>query len=360
MAAHCSGDNCAGKEIVPGARSCVVSLDGLGISLKLDIPYNELAQGTVYEVPAAQDPGTDLALATELDTHRQFRLSSIPIPEGAEKQAKSELKTIRLFFPQICSVRIRICMAAWLGTLCDVDDLIEAMGPSDAASAISGSLAILQDEVGNGVEANRISTLGKVLYAVQIFRDHCSRYLDKDEVKDFLNEVCSVFKGFSWELELREKALASDLETYINIRMRTVGVAPFFSLIKSEYSPGYHAEELLEMQRDIYTAVGLQNDLIGLEKDIQTGEAMNAVIYAMKSTRQKEGHDVGIGLPGAVSLVCELHNTAITRALKRHDHLISTPECPPSSGIIIANAMLLCTATHLEWCVSTKQYRGRC
>ncbi|CAG8888275.1 unnamed protein product [Penicillium egyptiacum] len=164
-------------------------------------------------------------------------------------------------------------MAAWVGTLCDVDDLIEAMSPSDAASAISGSLAILQDEVGNSMEASGISSIKKVINAMQMFRDHCRRYLSKPEAKDFFDEVCTAFEGFSFELELRQKALASSLETYIDIRTRTIGVAPFFNLIKSEYSPGYHVDDSLEMQRDVYTVVGLQNDLIGLEKDIETGGA---------------------------------------------------------------------------------------
>ena len=63
------------------------------------------------------------------------------------------------------------------------------------------------------------------------------------------------------------------------IRTRTIGIAPLFSLIRSEILPSNHyTGDLQAMQKALNTAAGFQNDLIGLERDIEGSESINAVL----------------------------------------------------------------------------------
>ena len=53
---------------------------------------------------------------------------------------------IILSFPDIRATNIRICMAAWLGKLCSVDDLVEDMMPNEASAILHHSIQALREE----------------------------------------------------------------------------------------------------------------------------------------------------------------------------------------------------------------------
>lgn len=95
-----------------------------------------------------------------LSIHGRFRIAiqewSKRQNEELLEQAIGEVKTIGLFFPDIRAEHVRICMAAWLGVLCTVDDLLELMSPHEAEKAIQVTIAALQ---GNE-ESNDRSKLG--------------------------------------------------------------------------------------------------------------------------------------------------------------------------------------------------------
>lgn len=85
--------------------------------------------------------------------------------ENLWKQAVEEVKTISLFFPDVRAEQVRVCMAAWLGVLCTVDDLLEVMVPNEAENAIQESISILQ---GNDKDNERGGLKKKLGFGGQI------------------------------------------------------------------------------------------------------------------------------------------------------------------------------------------------
>lgn len=81
--------------------------------------------------------------------HREFR-TSLSSEKCCNKNflqvAKAEIETVSLLFPSVNASRIRICMAAWLAALCDIDDLIEAMCAEDAEASVSRAIGSLKGE----------------------------------------------------------------------------------------------------------------------------------------------------------------------------------------------------------------------
>lgn len=201
-----------------------------------------------------------------------------------------------------------------------------------------------------------VSTKGDVCFLMSLFQKHCCQYLSDAAVKDFFREICTVFRGFLQENQVRQGYLKRDLKNYMEIRTRTIGVAPFFSLIKSDlFPPGYCSDNILAMQKVLNVAVGLQNDLVGLEKDIDKKESMNAVLVSMEEPWGKEEAQ-GTKLADTIAAVCAFHNSSVAEAVRIHQRILQGAE---ESEIIVANSQLLLTETHFKWCTTAKRYRTK-
>ncbi|KAF4764373.1 hypothetical protein HAV15_000896 [Penicillium sp. str.  len=255
------------------------------------------------------------------------------------EQAVDEVKTIGLLFPDVRAEHARICMAAWLGVLCTVDDLLELMSPHEVEDAIQVTIAALQ---GNKENNDRM------------FQKHCCQYLSDAAVKDFFREICTVFHGFLQENRFQRGYLKRNLQNYMEIRTRTIGIAPFFSLIRSDLSPpDYYSDNILAMQKAVNVAAGLQNDLVGLERDIDEKESMNAVLVSMGEPLGKEEAQ-GTKLADTIAAVCAFHNSSIAEVVQIRQRILQGAE---ESEIIVANSQLLFIETHFKWCTRAKRYR---
>lgn len=155
-----------------------------------------------------------------------------------------------------------------------------------------------------------------------------------------------------------ERRAFTDVSTYMAIRRRTIGLKPFFELIKSEYiqkndlsNPAWES-----LQFHVTTAAGLQNDLIGLERDLEKEEILNAVLIELRA-RQTTSHSISSYdlLAANVAYVCEQHNLAIRSSLESFSQLcqISSPYCVRE----VARHILTVCYTHLMWCTSDSRYK---
>lgn len=186
------------------------------------------------------------------------------------------------------------------------------------------------------------------------FRKHCSKYLSDSTATVFYREICIVFCGFMQEIRFQQGCLQSDLENYMRIRTQTIGVAPFFALIRGDAFPhDGNPDDVLAMQTAVNTAIGLQNDLIGLEKDIRVGESMNAVLITMANSLRK-GEEKGIDLADAITAICVLHNSTIAEMAKIHQKILQGAKA--ESEIAFANSQLVFIETHFKWCTTAKRY----
>lgn len=88
-------------------------------------------------------------------SHANFKASIQPEKAGDTKdfyeRCFAEAAAINLFFPDVRSERIRICMTAWLAANCAADDILEAMPPAAATFALKETILKLQGKKLNGM-----------------------------------------------------------------------------------------------------------------------------------------------------------------------------------------------------------------
>ncbi|KAJ5360320.1 hypothetical protein N7517_009511 [Penicillium concentricum] len=328
-------------------------------SLGLDIPYHGLVSIPLDADVSTRDRYPPESLKGVLSVHRSFRIAIQAYTqkqiEDPLEQAVREVKVISLLFPNVRAEHLRICMAAWICILCTVDDLLESMRPYEAQIAIQTTISILQGNEKNNEWICEVSSKGDVCSLMSLFQKHCCQYLSDAAAKDFFCEICTVFYGFIQEIKFQQGYLKRDMQNYMEIRTRTIGIAPYFSLIRSEvFSPDYYPDNIMVMQKAINVAAGLQNDLLGLERDMDEKESMNAVLVGMEEPMKKEETETQ-KLADAITAVCALHNVSISEVAHIHQRILQGAR--EESEIIVANSQLLFTETHFKWCTTAKRYR---
>lgn len=158
--------------------------------------------------------------------------------------------------------------------------------------------------------------------------------------------------------------LPNDLHTYMKIRGETIALNPFFELIKCEYLPSANRQldsVVEQLQRDISRTAGLQNDLIGLERDMASGERMNAVMVLIRAHASNFENLSEAAFSRYIRRVCREHNHNVDRALRRITQIQrvhqANDELSSEYYVMIARHIVLMGETHLRWCSSAKRYR---
>lgn len=190
------------------------------------------------------------------------------------------------------------------------------------------------------------------------FEAHCSQFLTERSRPIFYEAVWSVLEAHIEECHFVESGPITDVPTYMRIRRRTIGLNPFFELIKSEYLPkeAFSEPAWEPLQTQVSAAAGLQNDLIGLERDVEKGEILNAVLIGMRA-KQTANDTLSPDelLSASVSNVSEQHNLAAQSSLESFIQL-----CQESSSNCVrevARNILTVCQTHLMWCTSDRRYK---
>ena len=205
----------------------------------------------------------------------------------------------------------------------------------------------------------RIQALGRELFS------HCSRYLSPESNQAFIKATCEVLKAHVAEVHFLQGLHGDSFPEYLSIRSRTISLNPFFEVIKTEYlSPADWKLNAtwLKLQNEISRVAGLQNDLIGLMRDIDDGEELNAVMVLMRGFRgfNKDHIDYSI-LARCVALVNAEHNQSAARCFDYMRQLHREAEAMEGSDIerveTAARHMIMMCETHLRWCSSAKRYR---
>jgi hypothetical protein len=194
---------------------------------------------------------------------------------------------------------------------------------------------------------------------------HCSRYLSPESNQSFFKAICEVLKAHVAEVHFLQGLHGDSFPEYLSIRSRTISLNPFFEVIKTEYLAPADWElngTWLKLQNEISRVAGLQNDLIGLMRDIDDGEELNAVMVLMRGFRgfNKDHTDYDI-LARCVALVNAEHNQSAARCFDYMRQLHREAEAMEGSEIkrveTAARHMIMMCETHLRWCSSAKRYR---
>ena len=155
------------------------------------------------------------------------------------------------------------------------------------------------------------------------------------------------------------------LPTYMSIRSRTIALAPFFEVIKTEYlaDADWALNPIWEkLQKEVGCVAGLQNDMIGLVRDLEDGEPLNGVVVLMQGFRSivKNQLDRGV-LSKCLALVNAEHNQSVARCFEHMTQLHRAAEAAGCAHVgrveAVARHILMMCETHLRWCSSAKRYR---
>ncbi|KAJ5971273.1 uncharacterized protein N7479_001191 [Penicillium vulpinum] len=332
----------------PVIKSCEIPLGIRDVSLQLKIPHYDI-------VPINPAPPSAV-----IYSHANFKSSIQPEKAGHTKdfyeRCFAEAAAINLLFPDVRSESIRICMTAWLAANCAADDILEEMTPAAAALALKEAILKLQ-----GKKAN-VSLTNKVASILCFFQEYCVQKLELCEstARELSNDICDMCEGLLEELLFRQGILPNNLETYLQFRGKTMGIHPFFTLIRTLHQPieREYLSKLRDLQNRISLILGLQNDLVGLEKDRRNGETMNAVLVSLKEQAGMDVDHMNKLLPRTIQDVCGIHNLCVSDAVEMHEGLYASLN-GDSHEAILETAILAFADTHLKWCASSKRYQAK-
>lgn len=175
--------------------------------------------------------------------------------------------------------------------------------------------------------------------------------------------MCEVLNAHITEFHFLDGQISHNLSTYMSIRRRTIALDPFFEVIKYVHLPEswFRKPKWKKLQQEVCSTAGLQNDLLGLEKDIENGDELNSVLVLLRNERVGNAYD---GDPAmfakCISLVVKMHNESALRVSDCMAELLQPgDDALPDSVVEVARHIILLCETHLVWCASAKRYMPR-
>ncbi|OQE36852.1 hypothetical protein PENCOP_c011G00557 [Penicillium coprophilum] len=135
----------------PVIKLCEIALGIRDVSLQLKIPH--------YDIVAINPAPPSAVIHSHAKFNAFIQQESAGDTKDFYERCFAEVNSINLFFPDVKSEDIRICMTAWLTANCTVDDILEAMPPAAATLALEEAILNLQGKKadGRGIEI----TLGR-------------------------------------------------------------------------------------------------------------------------------------------------------------------------------------------------------
>ncbi|KAJ9486242.1 hypothetical protein VN97_g7088 [Penicillium thymicola] len=331
---------------VPIIKSCEIALGIRDVCLQLRIPHYEII------------PPNPAPLSAVIYSHANFKASIQPekASDTRDFYERCFAESINLFFPDVLSESIRICMTAWLAANCAADDILESIPPAAATFYLKEAILKLQGKKSN------ISPTNKVASILCFFQEYCIQQLDLCEstARELSDYICDMCYGMLDELLFRQGMLPNNLETYLQFRGRTMGIHPFFTLIRTLHEPveEEYLTGLRNLQKGVSLILGLQNDLVGLEKDRRNGETMNAVLVSLKEQSRIHMDHMDMILPRTIQDVCDIHNLCVSAAVEMHQGLQVSLN-GDAHDPILETEILAFAGTHLKWCASSKRYQAK-
>ncbi|CAH0047651.1 unnamed protein product [Clonostachys solani] len=308
------------------------------------------------------------AFSTVLQAHINFK--TCLLPEEVEKNSfgracRAEVNAIEIFFPGALSAKVRICFAAWLAFACAMDDILETL-PSDLGQAVlCDCIEIIQGrpaDVSNGTKGHAGDA--RIQHLTRTLHQHVTCHLPQETCDVFFHEVCGVLYAHIDEFLFLDGRIPQDLDTYMSIRSRTISLNPFFEVIKREYFPtSWQPNRAWDrLQEAVSSAAGLQNDLVGLERDMKNDEQMNAVIVLMRSqTEARSADETHALLARCVDTAVDEHNRWMETIFRQAARILEMDGGDQSAAETnqVVQHIVTIARTHLTWCTSAKRYMVR-
>lgn len=221
-------------------------------------------------------------------------------------------------------VESRLIMVAWFRTLFEVDDLVEE-APEEARVELCNQCSLLFR--GETVDVPSAIAHGSVFHRAemlcQAFITLCRDLLNSTQERALFHSIAAVWQAMS-DSQTFKQGRDFDQTLYLEMRSLTVGVQPFLLMLsfdlpwRSANADGVASDSaMLQMQEltaMICRIVGLQNDIIGWERDQETAENCNLVL--LRSACQRDPSIIT-----ALNSTVRLHNETVTNAVSIWEEL---------------------------------------
>jgi hypothetical protein len=194
---------------------------------------------------------------------------------------------------------------------------------------------------------------------------HCKMHLSRDSFRAFFKAISVVFHAHIEESRFIQGMVPGGLPTYMQFRTQTISLNPFFEVIKCEYLDAEWESSPIwdDLQMHVSRAAGLQNDLIGLERDMKEGEPLNAVIVLLRTAGSHDNNLVDDALlADSVNSIAENHNQSVALALDGVGDICLAASAAPretfSAVASVTRHIVSLADTHLRWCSTAKRYNA--
>ncbi|KAJ5064424.1 hypothetical protein J3E74DRAFT_402880 [Bipolaris maydis] len=275
---------------------------------------------------------TDLAVLI----HRHYRAFqppvSLPNSDWTWKKATKQVVLLQKAFPAVKDAENSVlAMAAWFHFLCDIDDEVEQMESMERGLLLGRITKALQTA---SVDPLKLPKSGhaKLLALVGSFIRQCQVVLSPQVLSHVFADIIDCLEGLKEEAAYQEgTAVLSSIEDYLRVRLGTIGLRPFFTILR-------HTLVAMEAQKTISTSsnndtssfwtsplhqkllnstqrtIGLQNDIVGLSKDIEKGVRMNLAVVLLEQ-QHKTTSDLE-AVSKARSMAVSIHNTEMQKVMR--------------------------------------------
>lgn len=195
-------------------------------------------------------------------------------------------------------------------------------------------------------------------HTVREFSKYSYSLLPTTTYTPFVGDVNEIFDAMLVEMDFRESS-PTTVESYMKIRKVTIAISPFFTLLEGSVDLDFKSDALAELKELLKEACGLQNDLIGLDKDIQTGWPMNVIMVLreldMKQllVRGLEEEEAQI-MRQSVKEACDMHNEAVGKAVERWEAIRASNM---KSEKQLSDLMMVFMNRHFQWAIVSKRYK---
>ncbi|KAI7370617.1 hypothetical protein KC354_g1119 [Hortaea werneckii] len=317
-------------------------------------------------IPTSSVADSELDVSTLTQQHQKFYLTDRRLyRDQAREKAMGDVKAIRYAFPESRQSQTQLLMCSWFALLCAVDDEIESLRSDEAHDTLTQLTLDIQQHRhaqvlkqfdsgriqsrlhGRQEEHSRLETLNQRLALSAKTSLHPTQY------HDFLKQIVQVWESMKDEIALRQSGVNNE-KTYIQIRSRTVGLAPFFTLLKAEICQESDSDAVIDVHLDrlqelVSIVVGLQNDLVGLERDLASLETCNLISFKARTSP-------GSSIAQAAGEVIRMHNQQILHAVEAFGEVLE--RCEKKSGYtLVAHSMLGFATRHFVWASKAERHR---
>lgn len=296
--------------------------------------------------------------------HGRFLLSLSTSGEESSAEilsrAQLEMEAITKMFPNKISGRTLLGMAAWLSYNFTMDDIVEGMPGHQARQALVEIFGVFYAAIDPGEETIwGDSATNKLSRASWCLRRRLEACVPELAIPAVFRQIRLVLLAHTEESHLRTIHPQS-LDDYLSVRFRTIGVSPWFSMlgVPDTAVPSTEPEIAMANLKDLVSkAVSLQNDIVGLERDLENGESMNFVLIYQKQFQRPTASFPATSLEhyrDGIYTAVDQHNIISRQAEVSYRKL---SEVGSSEDKIQAQTLYFLIATHFDWASDASRYR---